>query len=347
MIVTKIEKPNGLPNNGNTCYINTAIQIIAQILGDFFISGEYHKKLPSDKKTINFMKNFAHLIASIQNNDNQWSELHVKLYLRNIFKYLSSINNFKELINFQQEDSYDFLTKLIDLLSSHLQYKISIEINLKVEKKYLNEKEKTRLIFYKYLKTNLKTTSIIDEKLRGYFRASITCGNDKCNNSSEKFEPFLTFSLPIEGMKTLEECITDYIKPSILDKDNQWSCNKCKQKSQAKKKMSIWTTSEYIFFCYKRYLNLQLVTVKNSQEITTPFHNLDLSLYVEDNKPNENIYDLCAVTFHSGNLNNGHYVIARKMQNGWMVFNDNTVTPIKESDINNRNAYYMVYQRRK
>ena len=78
-----IQKNNvlfGLPNKGNTCYMNTAIQTIIQIFSDFFISGEYYKKLSSNEKIIEFMSDFAHLVASVQNIDGRWKK--TLFYLR-------------------------------------------------------------------------------------------------------------------------------------------------------------------------------------------------------------------------------------------------------------------------
>lgn len=346
VVEKKLIKPNGIPNRGNTCYINTAIQTLVQIFGPFFISGDYYKKLPSDEKIIDFMSDFAHLVAAVQNDDGRWTKLHVNRHLQNVFDYLGDIDAFKRFIKYRQADSYEFLVQLIDLLSEYLRYKISIEIDIKVEEKDLDDKDKTRLVFYSFLKKELKHTSTIDESLRGYFRASITCAHDDCGYRSEKFEPFLTLSLPINGMKSLEDCLADYVKPIILDEKNQWYCEKCKRKCQAEKKLSIWSTSEYIIISYKRYSNMFITHVKNESPIVAPFSNLDMSTYVEDNKPGENIYDLSAVTVHSGTMSNGHYVIARKMGDDWVVFNDSHVVKVKEEDINNSSAYYLVYKRR-
>lgn len=342
-------KPNGLPNKGNTCYINTAIQTIVQIFGDHFISGKYYKKLSDDPDKINFVNDIAHLIAAVENKDGRWSQEHINLHLKNNIKYLSKLDNFKRFGRFQQADSFEFLAELLDLLSEYLRYKIQIEIVSKVDEKDLDSIDKIRLRYCNHIKETLKYTSIIDEQLRGYFRASVTCAHNDCDYISEKFEPFITLSLPIKGMNTLEECLQNYVKPIKLDVENQWFCEKCKRKSQAEKKLSIWNTSEYLIISYKRYVNTMIATVKDNHDITAPFNELDLSLFVEDNKQTENIYDLCAVTVHSGNMNNGHYVIARKMGNSlknWTVFNDSTVVNVEEQNINNKNAYYLVYKRR-
>jgi ubiquitin C-terminal hydrolase len=337
--------PNGIHNIGNTCFMNTAFQTIVQVFGDFFIKGEYNKKLSKNEEITEFMKNFAHFIASIQNENRRWGNEHVSFYLKNVINYISRLKDFKRFINYNQADSYEFLASILDILSEYFKYKISIEINVKVDEKDLDEKDKTRLIFYKYLQNGLKYTSIFDEKLRGYFRASITCSYDNCNYSSEKFEPFITLSLPIDGKDTLEDCLEEYVKPYTLDNKNQWMCDKCKRKSQAVKKLSIWNTSDYIIISYKRYTNMLDTTLKNNRRIIAPFTNLDMSPYIEDNNINKNIYNLCAITIHSGNMNNGHYIIARKIKNSWVVFNDDVVIPVNESDIDIRTAYYLVYKR--
>jgi len=350
MTKTVIEKnkkyPYGLQNKGNTCYINTALQTIIQIFGEFFISGEYYNNLSSDEKVIDFMSNFAHLVASVQNDDGRWSIKHVNLYLNNVIEYLSGVTGFQNFIKYHQDDSYGFLSQMLDLFSNYLSYKILIEIDVKVDEDELDEKDRTRFNFYSFLKKSMKKTSIIDEKLRGYFRASITCSHPNCNYRSERFDPFLTLSLPINGKNTLYECLSEYVKPITLDENNMWYCEKCKRKSQAEKKLSIWSTSEYLIIAYKRYVNITIASIKDDSHIESPFENLDLSPYVEDNRSNENIYDLDSFTVHSGNLNNGHYVTSRKIDGQWVTFNDSTVIHVNEGDINNCSAYYLVYKRR-
>ena len=41
--------PYGLPNNGNLCYMNTALQTIVCIYGDLFISGKCKKNESTEK----------------------------------------------------------------------------------------------------------------------------------------------------------------------------------------------------------------------------------------------------------------------------------------------------------
>ena len=92
-------------------------------------------------------------------------------------------------------------------------------------------------------------------------------------------------------------------------------------------------------------MNFVTTTLKDNRSIVTPFEKLNMKPYVENNLENENIYNLCANTVHSGGLTNGHYIAARKINNSWKVFNDNSVIPVLEKDINTSSAYYLVYKR--
>ena len=335
--------PNGIPNRGNTCYFNAAVQTLCCIVEDIFISGEYCKKLPDNENIKNFMFHLAHLIASIENNNGKWNKKHINIHLNYVFSYIGTLDNFKRFIRYSQADSAEFLIELIDILSTYMRYEISFKITLSVKEKHLDEMDKKRLCFYNTLKQQIKYTSIIEDRIQGYYRASIKCNYEDCDNVSEKFEPFLTLQLPIDGMNTLEECISDYVKPIQLDPDNQWLCDKCKRKSQAIRKLSLWKTGNYIIILLKRYLNIQISTVKDGRSIVSPEY-LDLSQYIEDNRDNENLYSLCSITFHSGNLNKGHYVNVRKTNNKWFVFNDESVQ--NANNINTSSGYYLVYKRK-
>jgi ubiquitin C-terminal hydrolase len=328
--------PHGLPNFGNTCYLNAALQNIFHIFGDTFISGHYFRKVKQDNAIRTFTNNFAHLTAAVENKNNKWNKKHVEFYLKNVIKFLSQKENFKRFINFQQADSNDFLNELLDLLSEMLTYDVFVQINVKVPEETLSQEDKDRLLFFRHIQNSMKETSVIKDALQGFFKASITCGHEDCDNSSVKFESFLTLSLPINNMKTLEQCLLKYIKPIKLDKDNQWFCDKCKRKSQATKKMSIWNTSHYLIISYKRYMsNL----VKDNNEVVSPME-LDMTPFLESGESKK--YRLCSMTVHSGGLSSGHYVSVRKIGQDWVLFDDDSIKKVKQ--LNPNHSYYLVYK---
>ena len=301
---------NGLVNLGNTCFLNSAIQSLIPIYKDYFTSGKFSPKLIKYHK---FIENLNYLFLSIENNKNEWLPKHVRIVIRNFIKLMSKIEEFNRFKRFRQADSYEFFLQLIDILSMGLTCKIKVDILIHVDDKELSNKDRKKIKFYKYVKESLKETSVIAERIRGYYNTSLTCDFKDCKNISEKYEEYYSLELPIDKSDTLIGCIEDYIKPLQLDEDNKWLCGKCNRKSRALKKMAILNTSEFIIICYKRYSTIKNKLVKNTKDIKTPLI-LDLSKFVEDNKKNENKYSLCSAVYHIGNIRGGQYYNIRK---GW------------------------------
>ena len=68
---------------------------------------------------------------------------------------------------------------------------------------------------------------------------------------------------------SLNECLNLFTKEEILDKDNEWYCNKCKEHKQATKKMELYKTPKILILHLKRfdinyfYFSYLLFTVAN------------------------------------------------------------------------------------
>ena len=65
-----------------------------------------------------------------------------------------------------------------------------------------------------------------------------------------------------------------------------------------------------------------------------------------NNTDNKCIYKLISFTIHLGNtIQSGHYVNLRKINNNWIMFDDNKVSTIKLNNIDTTCAYYMIYKK--
>ena len=69
---------------------------------------------------------------------------------------------------------------------------------------------------------------------------------------------------------------------------------------------------------------------------------------MDENDKIEKIYDLTGIMYHSGNLQYGHYyaVCYNIKLKKWLLFNDDKVNEMKESDISIKDAYVLFYRRR-
>ena len=74
---------------------------------------------------------------------------------------------------------------------------------------------------------------------------------------------------------------------------------------------------------------------------------LDLSAHVSSECKREDcIYNLYAISNHSGNVNGGHYTSYIKNQNGkWYHYNDTSVKEVPEQEIYSPKAYCLFYRR--
>jgi len=137
---------------------------------------------------------------------------------------------------------------------------------------------------------------------------------------------------------SIDSCLKLFAKPEILDKDNLWYCNQCKDHKQATKKMDIYSVPKILIIHLKRFKTSRVHSIGSyyfsggSQKITSlvdfPIEGLDLTEHVLKKDDESYIYDLFAITNHFGSLSGGHYTAYAKnsLKNGWYDYNDSSVS---------------------
>jgi len=171
-----------------------------------------------------------------------------------------------------------------------------------------------------------------------------------------------------EGL-SLYDCLKLFGEPEQLDKDNQWFCPHCKQHQLAKKQMSVYKAPKYLIIHLKRFKSKGSRSFysygnhgKVSDLVKFPIKGLKLTNYVinhnriedyneeilEDEKSGNLLYDLYAVSNHSGGLGGGHYYAYGKnaIKNRWFCFNDSSVREMSENEVVTSGAYCLFYERR-
>jgi ubiquitin carboxyl-terminal hydrolase 4/11/15 len=156
----------------------------------------------------------------------------------------------------------------------------------------------------------------------------------------------------------IKDCLEFFRKPEKLDKDNSWYCNVCKDHVEATKTIEIYKTPAILIFCLQRFKSRGIyLKDKLEDKIDFPVHDLDMKPYVlyhKDAQGNNTdlLYDLYAVSNHTGSLAFGHYTAyAKNHESGiWYDYNDSSVSLVSsrndEREVVTGEAYVLYYIRK-
>ncbi|OQS04141.1 ubiquitin-specific protease [Thraustotheca clavata] len=149
----------------------------------------------------------------------------------------------------------------------------------------------------------------------------------------------------------LRSCIVKFTEREQLGENDTWYCPKCKQHVRAFKKFDLFSLPKILLIQLKRFRYNQGMYLLHRDKINTlvkfPIQGLDLSEFVI--RPHTSaVYDLYAVSEHSGGLGGGHYTAkAKNPRNGeWYNFNDSSTSSTNASDAVTSQAYVLFYLRR-
>jgi len=329
----------GLINLGNKCFMNSILQCLSHTLKmtDYFLSSKY---LEDDPEKLNKRKQEYYLVMSYANlMKNVWETnqlIKPKSFVENMSKFV------QKYFNLQQQDSHECLLYILDILHRGLSYEVSVEIVGEVK----NDNDALmRLSLEKWKSFYEKQYSFIIETFNGLFYSAIQCQN--CAYKDDVFEPFNCLSLDVPETTqsvSLQDCLDKY----FTDRETiqSWNCEKCKQQG-CHKNEKIWTLPNYLIIHLKRFTN---TGDKIYTHVEYPLDNLKLTQYVASSKndPNNYIYSLYAVNYHSGDMNGGHYwSVCKNLDGNWYLFNDGNVSKFhKTSDILTKDSYILFYSRK-
>jgi len=332
---------SGLTNLGNTCYLNSIMQVLSHTyeLNSFLETKKY-------KNRLNNKYDSALLI--------EWDELRNVLWNENCivspFKFvkttqkLSKLKNIDTFSGFDQNDSSEFLIFVIDCFHNAL----SREVNMTIEGQVKDEKDKIAVKCFETIKQMYeKDYSEIWNMFYG-IQVSQLEDSETGKKLSMVPEPYFIINLPIpEDNKSpsLIDCFNLYIKSEILDGDNCVNDESTGMKVAAKKNIMFWSFPDILVIDIKRFNSMNR---KNQIKVDFPLENLNLSEYVLGYNKNSYIYDLYGVCNHSGSVMGGHYTSFVKNANGkWYHYNDTSVAEVSlATQIITPKAYCFFYRKR-
>lgn len=198
----------------------------------------------------------------------------------------------------------------------------------------------------------MRNDSVIQDLCLGRAGSRLTCPH--CKHESMKFDCTTSVSLPLP---TSNECVGDSVslqkcfeafgdREQLDEQKGLWYCPNCKERVHEYKQMELYRVPEVLIIHLKRFQYAQ--SRKIGTRVVFPVEGLDLSKHVLDPSGEGAVYDLYAVSEHSGGLGGGHYTATAKnwKNEQWYKFNDSHVTPTSASHVVSSQAYVLFYQRR-
>ena len=327
----------GLANLGNTCYLNSCIQILShsyefnQLLEDI----DYESKL-------NDINDSVLLVEWFKLYKLMWSEnctIAPYGFLKSLQK-ISHLKNKEIFSGFAQNDLPEFLIFLIDSFHNSLLREVTINISGRSE----NSRDKLAKVCYKMIREmySKKYSEIIDI----FYGISISQLSSVDNKILRVVpEPFCILSLPIPEIPnpTIFDCLDMYCIKERLDGDNAWFNEKTNKKEIVDKNTIFWSLPQLLIIDIKRFTNNNKKINKLVQSNLT---NIDFTKYINGYNKETYIYDLYGICNHMGGCYGGHYTAyVKNANNKWYQYNDTQVEEISENKIISQNSYCFFYRK--
>ena len=329
---------SGLANLGNTCFINSCMQIISHTyeLNIFLDKNKYKNRLNDKPDSILLV---------------EWDELRKILWNTNcivspakfirIVQQVSESKDIDMFTGFNQNDLPEFLIFVIDCFHTALSREVNMTINGILE----NETDKMAVLCFEKIK-NLysKDYSEIWNMFYGIHVSELKSIESE-EIISRTVEPYfiLNLSLPQDvNEPSLLDCIDLYVSGETVEGVlNETTGNK----ESMRKMLSFWSFPNILVIDIKRYNSSNR---KKQNMVSFPLTDLDLSKYIIGYNKDSYVYDLYGVCNHSGNVLGGHYTsFVKNANNKWYHFNDTNVSEVSNpKSIITPKAYCLFYRKK-
>ena len=293
-------KPIGLKNLGNSCYMNSVLQVLAHTddFKKYFLNNDFNEgSKPLSLALNNFLKEY------FENKDNNYfvpKKLHDAIQQQ----YKTKSNSEMKFANGHQHDPQEFLTIFLDSLETENNNKWN---NIFKGKETIldtceqcNDKSQKENEF-KFLSLGIKDDDL--EKIESHEMEEDCCNCCDC--------------CCVYYKTALEKLLDNYTKEEEIEAN----CGRCNKNTNKKKIIRISFLPKYLILQLNVFYEYHSVFIKIPEE-------LNLGEYCTKQNNVNFDYTLYGIVRHHGNMLGGHYTAAIKEGNDWYICDDKTVKKV-------------------
>ncbi len=351
--------PPGLVNLGNTCFINSCLQVLHQISAFDVVQSSFREHLRSQEypEDAHLMVEWLQLrYQSLHFDGPTPGAIHPMNMLRAV--HAAARKHQRSLFaSWGQQDMPEFLLFLVECLHRSIARPVRVEFHVpegaseddvmvrccrRMQRLYETEYSEFYPLFYGMSvssvlsPTTLQSMSepVVDE----YFVLNLPIPVAPLGNSAGA-------GAATRGHRvSLLDCLRFFTHPEPV---SDWK-NSAGVPTPALKQIQFLSFPRILVVAFKRFSNNQQ---KNGQMIDFP-HEMDLSEFVVFSRESTDAaevyhYRLQGVVNHMGTVSGGHYTaFARKPHSDdWFLFDDETVTPVAPNLVITEHAYCLFYRK--
>jgi len=325
--------PCGLANLGNTCFVNSCIQVLNLI-------PEMDKAIPhADAKRPDscVFTEWIRLKTMLRENS---GNVVVPTRFLQVIHQNAKIKGREIFTGFAQNDMPEFLLFLIEALHAS----VCRPANMTIRGNASNTTDHLAVQCYTMLKDvySKEYSEIMDV----FYGISVSRIFDISEHRPHSLKPesFFILDLPLYG-NTIYDCMDAYVADELLQGENAWFNEKTRQKQSVRKNLIFWNFPKIMVVVFKRFsANGQS---KNGALLQFPIENLNLSKYSVGYNMDSYVYDLFGVCNHMGGISGGHYTAFGKVGDSWFHYNDTRVEEVPRPEMMVTPAAYCLFYRKK